>query len=380
MRSLRSEPSGTTTARTPLGACEERGEPVVRTPRRVVIGTVAVVVVGGAGAAAAFGFGGTAETEPQASTLPPATAKAAQTTLTATEQVAGTLGYGDATTLTGHGTGTLTWLPTPGTVVGRGKPLYSVDLLPVPVLFGTIPPYRPLTPDVTGPDVKQLEENLAALGYTGFTVDEEYTGATADAVRAWQDDLGREDTGTLNPADVVVLAGDVRIGDTLAIPGDPASVPLLTYTGVTRVITVDLDVAKQHLVKAGIEATVTLPDGKTVPGTVASVGTVAAAPASQNQQAPEEPPTVEVMVTVADQAALGTLDEAPVDVTLVSEKRENVVAVPVGALVALAEGGYGVQVVAGGKTSYVAVETGLFADGKVEVTGLEPGTVVGVPR
>ena len=351
-----------------------------RLPRRAVVGTVAVIVVGGAGAAATFGFGGAAETTPQASTLPPATAKAARTTLTATEQVAGTLGYGDATTLTGHGTGTLTWLPTPGTVVGRGKPLYSVDLLPVPVLFGTIPPYRPLTPDVTGPDVKQLEENLAALGYTGFTVDEEYTGATGDAVRAWQDDLGREETGTVNPADLVVLAGDVRIGDTLAIPGDPASAPLLTYTGVTRVITVDLDVAKQHLVKAGIEATVTLPDGKTVAGTVASVGTVASAPANQSQQAPEEPPTVEVVVTVADQAALGTLDEAPVDVTLVSEKRENVVAVPVGALVALAEGGYGVQVVTGGKTSYVAVETGLFADGQVEVTGLEPGMVVGVPR
>jgi peptidoglycan hydrolase-like protein with peptidoglycan-binding domain len=354
----------------------------VSTPRRAaLIGTVAVVVVGGAGAAAAFGFGGAAETAPQASTLPPATAKAATTTLTATEQVSGTLGFGEATTLTGHGVGTLTWLPAPGTVVGRGKPLYSVDLLPVPVLFGTIPPYRSLTPDVTGPDVRQLEENLAALGYTGFTVDEEYTGSTADAVRAWQDDLGREETGTVDPAEMVVLAGDVRVGDTLALPGDPASVPLLTYTGVTRVVTVDLEVAKQHLVKAGIEATVTLPDGKTVPGTVASVGTVASAPpANAGQPGADEQPTVEVVVTVADQAALGTLDEAPVDVTLVSEKRENVVAVPVGALVALAEGGYGVQVVAGGKTSYVAVETGLFADGQVEVTGLEPGTVVGVPR
>jgi hypothetical protein len=164
------------------------------------------------------------------------------------------------------------------------------------------------------------------------------------------------------------------------VPGEPAGAPLLTYTGVTRTVTVDLDVAKQHLVAPGIEATITLPDGKTVAGAVASIGTVAAAPpANAGQGTAQEPATIEVVVTVADQAALGTLDSAPVDVTLVSQRREDVVAVPVGALVALAEGGYGVQVVDGGRTSYVAVETGMFADGLVEVTGLEEGTVVGVP-
>lgn len=349
--------------------------------RKQVLVAVAAVVVGGAGAAAAVGFGGTTEPAPQASTLPPATAKAATTTLTATENVPGTLGYGAATTLSGHAGGTLTWLPAPGTVVDRGKPVYSVDLLPVTALHGTIPPYRPLAPGTTGPDVKQFEANLSALGYPGFTVDDEYTESTADAVRDWQGDLGREETGTVAPADIVVVPGNVRIADTLAAPGGPAAMPLLSYTEVTRTVTVDLDVAKQHLVKKGLAATITLPDGTQVAGTVAGVGTVATAPpAADGQQASEEPTTVEVVVTVADQKALGMLDSAPVDVTLVAEKREDVVAVPVGALVALAEGGYGVQVVDGDKTSYVAVETGMFADGKVEVTGIGAGTVVGVPR
>ncbi|BCB80427.1 hypothetical protein Pflav_068370 [Phytohabitans flavus] len=109
-------------------------------------------------------------------------------------------------------------------------------------------------------------------------------------------------------------------------------------------------------------------------GTVAEVGTVAVAK--------EDKTTVEVTVTVADQKALGTLDQAPVDVILESDKRENVLTVPLNALVALAEGGYGLQVVEGGTTRYVAVETGMFAGGKVEVSGdgLAEGMVVGFPR
>jgi multidrug efflux system membrane fusion protein len=53
----------------------------------------------------------------------------------------------------------------------------------------------------------------------------------------------------------------------------------------------------------------------------------------------------------------------------------------VSALLALAEGGYGLQLVEGGGTRYIAVQTGLFADGRVEVSGsgLTAGMRVGVP-
>jgi multidrug efflux system membrane fusion protein len=58
-----------------------------------------------------------------------------------------------------------------------------------------------------------------------------------------------------------------------------------------------------------------------------------------------------------------------------------VLTVPVAALLALSEGGYGVQVVEGTGTRIVAVETGLFADGRVEISGsgIAAGTNVGVP-
>ena len=58
-------------------------------------------------------------------------------------------------------------------------------------------------------------------------------------------------------------------------------------------------------------------------------------------------------------------------------------AVPVAALLALAGGGYGVEVVEpSGHHRLVGVTTGVFAGGKVQVLGrgLEPGTKVAVAQ
>jgi len=65
----------------------------------------------------------------------------------------------------------------------------------------------------------------------------------------------------------------------------------------------------------------------------------------------------------------------------VSDSRKGVLAVPVAALLALREGGYGVAIVDGDGRRVVKVETGMFADGLVEVTGdgLAEGTKVEVP-
>jgi hypothetical protein len=54
--------------------------------------------------------------------------------------------------------------------------------------------------------------------------------------------------------------------------------------------------------------------------------------------------------------------------------------VPVIALLARPGGGYGVEVVAGGRTRLVAVTPGLFADGWVQVEGVRPGQRVAVPQ
>jgi hypothetical protein len=349
----------------------------VRKTLRVTGGVGGAALLTAAVAVAAAGFGGTGAQPAAATDLPPATTTVTKATLTQTERVDGTLGYGTPATVTGTGRGTVTWLPGTGTTVQRGQPVYRVDNSPVPLWYGALPLYRTLQAGVTdGPDAKEVEENLAALGYTGFTVDDRYTSATASAVRRWQHDLGVPETGTVEPAAVVLAPDAVRVASLKAALGDRAAGPVLTYTATTRTVTVALDVTKQHLVKPGISATVTLPGGRTTGGTVSRVGTVATAGSQGN------PATIEVTVEVADQAALGALDEAPVDVTLVSATAPDVLTVPVAALVALAEGGYGVQVVTGSTTRYVAVRTGVFANGRVEISGpgVTAGTVVGIPK
>jgi multidrug efflux pump subunit AcrA (membrane-fusion protein) len=89
-----------------------------------------------------------------------------------------------------------------------------------------------------------------------------------------------------------------------------------------------------------------------------------------------------VTATIADQKKLGSLDGAPVDVDFVSQEREDVLAVPVAALLALPKGGYGVQIVQGGATRIVAVKTGMFAAGRVEISGdgIAEGLTVGMPK
>jgi peptidoglycan hydrolase-like protein with peptidoglycan-binding domain len=348
---------------------------------RVGVGIAAAIGVGAIVAAAAIGFGGGKTPKAAAANLPPATATVARGDLTQTDQVNGTLDYGDTTTVTARGSGVITWLPASGATITRGHPAYKVDNLPVPLFYGNLPLYRQLASGVSGDDVKEFEQNLYALGYRGFTVDSDYTSATASAVKQWQSDLGLTETGTVPPGQVVVAAGALRVATVKASVGDPASGQVFTYTGTGRVVTIPLDVAKQGYVHKGVKATVTLPNGTDVDGTVTDVGNVATPPSSDNGNS-DSNATIDVTVSIANQSALGTLVSAPVDVTLVSDEAKNVLSVPVAALVALSEGGYGVQVVEGSTTRYVAVKTGMFADGKVEISGdgITEGMTVGMPR
>jgi peptidoglycan hydrolase-like protein with peptidoglycan-binding domain len=307
----------------------------------------------------------------------PATAEITRETLVDRETHDGTLGHGQTSTLVARSSGTVTWLPASGAVIKRGQKLYKIDNRPVVLLYGTLPAYRTLAPGVEGADVKQFEKNLWALGYRGFTVDRTYSSATADAVEEWQDDLGLSETGRVAAGQIAYAATAIRVDSVTAENGSAAmsGTELLKYAGTALVATVKLTMDSQRLATPGAAVQVEMPDGKKVPGRIVKVGTTV-----QEGQG-DQPDTTLLEVTIGFSGAAAGLDEASVAVYFTSSERKNVLTVPVAALLALAEGGYGVQVVDGSTTRIVAVETGLFADGKVEVTGagLAAGTKVGVP-
>nr|SBP00259.1 Putative peptidoglycan binding domain 1 [Nonomuraea gerenzanensis] len=315
-----------------------------------------------------------------ASALPPATATVTRQTLNDTRDADGELGYGPVTTAVSRAPGTITWLPDSGATITRGKSLYRLDNDPVTLMYGDVPAYRDLRIGVEGRDVENLERNLDKLGYDGFTVDEEFTYDTYEAVLEWQEDRGLEETGVVKLGQVVFADGTVRVESVEAEEGQPAQpgVKVLTYTGTAKVITVQLEAEDQRMARKGAKVEVTLPDGEEVGGKVTEVATVIVPGQGQ-----EEPDTrVEALVSIGDAKSAKGLDKASVDVTFTASQRKNVLTVPVAALVALQEGGFGLEVVEGGMSRYVAVRTGLFAGGRVEVSGdgLREGMTVGMPK
>jgi Putative peptidoglycan binding domain len=386
-------------------------------PRTIAAGGLASVALVAGSLAWVTGDEGSAggtEGGDDTTAAPRSTAEVATRDLAERAEVEGTLGYGETTEVTlgagsadggnggnggdggdggdgGSGSGTLTHLPDVGTVVEPGQTLVEVDGRPVPLLAGERPLWRPLgpgTPD--GVDVQQLEVNLVALGVATadeLTVDQAWTAATSDAVQEWQESLGLEETGTVAPGDLVFLPGAVRVVGHPTAVGGSASQPVLEVSGTSRTVTVDLDATRQTLVHADQAVEVELPDGTAIGGTVASVGTVASEPEESDEGLPPDDggngeATIEVVVTLDHPSEAGSFDEAPVTVLVVTSAAEGVLAVPVDALLALAEGGYAVEkVTSGGRTELVAVEIGAFADGWVEVTGdVAEGDDVAVPE
>jgi peptidoglycan hydrolase-like protein with peptidoglycan-binding domain len=349
---------------------------------RALIGFLAagLVVAVGVGVAIVVAGSGSDASSAATSNVATGTATIERRDLVERDSVSGTLGYADARSVTSPRQGTLTAAPTPGSVIDRGQPLFEVDGRGVPLFLGAVPMYRTLAPGVSdGADILELEYNLVALGFGAgdLAVDGHFDAATGTAVRRWQESLGLDQTGTVTPAEVVFQPGAVRVTKvdvTLGGQVGPGA-PVLDVTSTRRIVTVRLDAARQTLVKAGDAAQVQLPDNAVVDATVASVGTVA------SQQGNETTPRIDVALTLADPSKVGTLDQAPVSVRLTKQTARDALVVPVAALLALAEGGYAVEVVDETGHHLVGVRLGAFADGFVAVTGaVRAGQHVVVPK
>lgn len=283
---------------------------------------------------------------------------------------------------------TFTALPAVGRIISRGQPVYSLDAQPIPLFYGATTLYRALSLGVgKGPDVAEMNANLAALGFTAApAASNAFTTGTESAVKAWQASLGLPTTGVVSLGDVVVEPGPIQVNTVTPTTGVAAAAgtAVLTATSTNPVVTIALDASLQSGVKVGDPVTITLPDNSTTPGVVSSVSNVATIPASSGSgsNAGSSTPTVTVLVTLSNPKAVGDLNQAPVSVSITSSSVNDVLAVPVDALLALAGGGYAVELA--GSDHLVPVTLGLFDDaaGTVQVsgTGLVAGQHVVAPK
>jgi hypothetical protein len=308
-----------------------------------------------------------------------------------------------------------TWLPASGAAIKQDQPVYKVSGEPVPLLYGAIPAYRAFYTGMSdGGDVGELTHDLITLGFgDGLTQSNHYSSATAAAVERWQHKLGLPQTGQILLGEVVFEPSPIRVTSVTPTPGTSygggggassggggGGGTVLTATGTTPVVAVDLDVTQEYLVNPGDAVSVVLPNGtSTVGGHVESVGTVAACSSggttgtggssnsggsgsspcssagSSGSAGSNSTPTVTVTISLDHAPSGAALDQAPVNVNITSQTAGNVLAVPVNALLALSGGGYGVNVVSGGAAHLVGVTTGLYSSTLVQVSG--PGISAG---
>ena len=282
------------------------------------------------------------------------------------------------------GAGTFTWLPRLGAVIERGQPLYAVDGRAVPLIYGAVPMYRQIALGAGGDDVAELEQSLVALGYAAVA-DAQFTADDASAVRAWQASLGLPTTGEIDLGAVVVLPGATRIARTYGTVGSQyvPGQPVLDVTETAKIVSVALDTTLQSGIKVGDVASVQLPArAQAATGKVSDVSAVAQTPSGGNNQQGPLRATVNVTIRLDDAAAGGSLDQAPVRVSITDQTRTNVLAVPVTSLIARSDGSFAVRVMRASSREVVAVVPGIFGDsGLVEVTGnLDVGDMVEIPK
>ena len=344
---------------------------------------VAVLTVGGFLAVdrlAGEQEGGTVVEKPELGTTP-----VVRTDLRRVETFPALLRYSGSRVVISATGGIVTRVPPEGTALVRGDQLIEIDGRPVFVFYGERPMWRPigLMSDgtaVEGPDVEQLELNLEALGYpVGSAPDQVFDDDTVRALERWQADAGLEESGQLELGRIVYVEGPVRVGRSLVELGSVLApgVPLVEVSDTTQEVRLELPVDRRDRISVGEPVGVGLPDDVTAPATVHDIGMVVFRSAEDRKGVD----LVEVTIGLDDPRLGAPYLGYPVDVEIVTDEAAGVLAVPVKALVALSEGGYAVEVEASGEVTLVGVDTGMYADGLVEVEGdISAGDLVRVPK
>jgi hypothetical protein len=366
------------------GLLEQR--PRWRKARWVIAAAAVLVVAAGAvaGVTDPFKSSGSSPSGVTDNSFPTSLVTITRRTISQQTSVPATLGYAGSYSPVNQASGFYTALPAAGQVVSEGQVLYQVDGDPVVLLYGPTPAYRMLSEGTTGADVTELNADLVAMGEVTASelspTSNSFSYWTRVGVERLQAALGVTQSGSLNVGEAVFLPSAVRVTGVSGELGGTAQAgePVLECTSTAREVTVELGAGLQSEVKKGDRVVITLPDSSTTPGVVTSVGTVATSPSSTGSGGGTSGggdggnPTVTVEIAPTDPAAAGSLDQAPVTVSITNTTVPDALVVPINALVALSGGRYALEAVdPAGVHRLIDVSVGLVddADNLIQVTG-----------
>jgi len=303
-------------------------------------------------------------------TAPRETATVRRGTLSTERDFNATVSFGDEWTVGSAVVGTVTQSHPTGTVVGFGDEIARVDDKPVTLAEGSMPMYRELHKAntrgrdangdrlelLTGDDVAQLQQFLVTEGFDAdgkLVVDGEFGGYTEKAVKAWQESVGLLVTGRVDSTQLIFEPEPIRLSSTSRV-GDAFAG--LTATAAESQVLVDTSKRDRSALPVGTGVEIDI-DGQLLAGSVIEQKQITAGDGSRVWRT-----TVE-----ADGGHDGEATAAIV--TVVQVVADDVLLVPVTALLALSEGGFALEVQNGETSPLVPVEVGEVLDGLAEIDG-----------
>ena len=285
--------------------------------------------------------------------------------------------------------GEIETLVTTGQPLASGDLLYSVDGVAVTAIVSDATFDRDIEDGIeAGDDILAVEEMLVSLGYnTGgaLDVDEVFDKDTAQAIIEWEEDLQNtfdavDVDGVVSLDEIVIFEPGTVAGSVVVYDEDIVASGSVLWSSsaetTARIIETAIVVADQDKLAEGNVVDIEFPDGEIVQGTVTTVATST----TTDPMAPDADPTIAVEISVTQvPASVRELNQVDVQIKLVKKIAAGATVVPVSALVATGDGNFAVEAVTTTGTTFVQVDPGMFSDGWVEVTGIQPGTQVVVP-
>lgn len=354
--------------------------------RKFITSAAAVTLLTGAGAAAAGSgmLADSAETATEAASAPDAVESVAarRGDLSIEREFRADVSFGEQWAINTAAAGTITQQHSVGEIVDFGETLLHLDDKPLFLGDGAMPMFRELHKVDTrardgngnrlqllgGTDVAQLQSFLLEVGFDAdghLEVDGQFGSYTETAIKAWQEAAGLSVTGSVDNTQIVFGPDPVRIATESRVGAAFAG---LEVNNAEPAVLVDTSNRDRAALPIGAEVEIVLPDGTELAGTVTDQEQVTGADGSQ------------VWRTTIEAAGELPGDASSATVTVTEVVAQDVLLVPTGALLALAEGGFAVEVIAGSSTELARVEVGEVLDGLAEVSGdLAVGDEVVVP-